>query len=189
VRVLRGSNFLLDYLCALLCALGHSFCGSHSLRDLCVFVGSLLVTRSCVFRWIVLALLCPFHVYWIRCRNLTGFYWVVEFLHCGELVGVLCRDCTTNHTMLDDIVSELWRKENVTSGYCPRYRYTLIATLTLDNLYYICVDFLPTMPMTCITAVPPLVTHLSSLVASSPTIARPSVGRKYTHIYTTKYLE
>jgi hypothetical protein len=27
----------------------------------------------------------------------------------------------------------------VTSGYCPRYRYTLIATLTLDNLYYICV--------------------------------------------------
>jgi hypothetical protein len=51
----------------------------------------------------------------------------------------LCRDCTTNHTMLDDIVSELWRKENVTSGYCPRYRYTLIATLTLANLYYICV--------------------------------------------------
>jgi hypothetical protein len=46
--------------------------------------------------------------------------------------------------MLDDIVSELWRKENVTSGYCPRYRYTLIATLTLANLYYICVDFLPT---------------------------------------------
>jgi hypothetical protein len=46
--------------------------------------------------------------------------------------------------MLDDIVSELWRKENVTSGYCPRYRYTLIAMLTLDNLYYICVDFLPT---------------------------------------------
>jgi hypothetical protein len=46
----------------------------------------------------------------------------------------LCRDCTTNHTMLDDIVSELWRKENVTSGYCPRYRYTLIATLTLANL-------------------------------------------------------
>jgi hypothetical protein len=41
--------------------------------------------------------------------------------------------------MLDDIVSELWRKENVTSGYCPRYRYTLIATLTLGNLYYICV--------------------------------------------------
>jgi hypothetical protein len=41
--------------------------------------------------------------------------------------------------MLDDIVSELWRKENVTSGYCPRYRYTLIATLTLANLYYICV--------------------------------------------------
>jgi hypothetical protein len=39
--------------------------------------------------------------------------------------------------LLDDIVSELWRKENVTSGYCPRYRYTLIATLTLDNLYYI----------------------------------------------------
>jgi hypothetical protein len=32
----------------------------------------------------------------------------------------------------------------VTSGYCPRYRYTLIATLTLANLYYICVDFLPT---------------------------------------------
>jgi hypothetical protein len=32
----------------------------------------------------------------------------------------------------------------VTSGYCPRYRYTLIATLTLDNLYYICVYFLPT---------------------------------------------
>jgi hypothetical protein len=47
--------------------------------------------------------------------------------------------------MLDDIVSELWRKENVTSGYCPRYRYTLIATLTLANLYYICVDFLPTL--------------------------------------------
>jgi hypothetical protein len=46
--------------------------------------------------------------------------------------------------LLDDIVSELWRKENVTSGYCPRYRYTLIATLTLANLYYICVDFLPT---------------------------------------------
>jgi hypothetical protein len=46
--------------------------------------------------------------------------------------------------VLDDIVSELWRKENVTSGYCPRYRYTLIATLTLANLYYICVDFLPT---------------------------------------------
>jgi hypothetical protein len=46
--------------------------------------------------------------------------------------------------MLDDIVSELWRKENVTSGYCPRYRYTLIATLTLGTLYYICVDFLPT---------------------------------------------
>jgi hypothetical protein len=65
-------------------------------------------------------------------------------LHCRELVGVLCRDCTTNHTMLDDIVSELWRKENVTSGYCPRYRYTLIATLTLANFYYICVDFLPT---------------------------------------------
>jgi hypothetical protein len=65
-------------------------------------------------------------------------------LHCRELVGVLCRDCTTNHTMLDDIVSELWRKENVTSGYCPRYRYTLIATLTLGNLYYICVYFLPT---------------------------------------------
>jgi hypothetical protein len=32
----------------------------------------------------------------------------------------------------------------VTSGYCPRYRYTLIAMLTLGNLYYICVDFLPT---------------------------------------------
>jgi hypothetical protein len=46
--------------------------------------------------------------------------------------------------LLDDIVSELWRKENVTSGYCPHYRYTLIATLTLANLYYICVDFLPT---------------------------------------------
>jgi hypothetical protein len=46
--------------------------------------------------------------------------------------------------VLDDIVSELWRKENVTSGYCPRYRYTLIATLTLGNSYYICVDFLPT---------------------------------------------
>jgi hypothetical protein len=58
---------------------------------------------------------------------------------------VFCRDCTTNHTMLDDIVSELWREENVTSGYCPRYRYTLIATLTLGNLYYICVDFLPTV--------------------------------------------
>jgi hypothetical protein len=29
----------------------------------------------------------------------------------------------------------------VTSGYCPRYRYTLIATLTLGNLYYICVYF------------------------------------------------
>jgi cation transport regulator ChaC len=42
--------------------------------------------------------------------------------------------------MLDDIVSELWRKENVTSGYCPRYRYTLIATLTLANLVlYVCV--------------------------------------------------
>jgi hypothetical protein len=46
--------------------------------------------------------------------------------------------------LLDDIVSELWRKENVTSGYCPRYRYTLIATLTLGNLYYMCVYFLPT---------------------------------------------
>jgi hypothetical protein len=43
--------------------------------------------------------------------------------------------------VLDDIVSELWRKENVTSGYCPRYRYTLIAMLTLGNLYYICVVF------------------------------------------------
>jgi hypothetical protein len=74
----------------------------------------------------------------IRSRDLTG---LVEFLHCRELVGVLCRDCTTNHTMLDDIVSELWRKENVTSGYCPRYRYTLIAMLTLGNLYYICVVF------------------------------------------------
>jgi hypothetical protein len=50
----------------------------------------------------------------------------------------------TNSSVLDDIVSELWRKENVTSGYCPRYRYTLIATLTLANSYYICVDFLPT---------------------------------------------
>jgi hypothetical protein len=51
---------------------------------------------------------------------------------------------TRTFRLLDDIVSELWRKENVTSGYCPRYRYTLIATLTLANLYYICVDFLPT---------------------------------------------
>jgi hypothetical protein len=25
----------------------------------------------------------------------------------------------SGYTMLDDIVSELWRKENVTSGYCP----------------------------------------------------------------------
>jgi hypothetical protein len=27
--------------------------------------------------------------------------------------------------VLDDIVSELWRKENVTSGHCPRYWYTV----------------------------------------------------------------
>jgi hypothetical protein len=72
----------------------------------------------------------------IRSRDLTG---LLSFLHCREVVWYLCRDCTTNHTMLDDNVSELWRKENVTSGYCPRYRYTLIATLTLGNLYYICV--------------------------------------------------
>jgi hypothetical protein len=32
---------------------------------------------------------------WIQCRNLTGFYWVVEFLHCREVVGGLCRGCTT----------------------------------------------------------------------------------------------
>jgi hypothetical protein len=46
-------------------------------------------------------------------------------------------DHLVSSCLLDDIVSELWRKENVTSGYCPRYRYTLIATLTLANLYYI----------------------------------------------------
>jgi hypothetical protein len=41
----------------------------------------------------------------------------------------------------DNIPQELFKltnnqntKENVTSGYCPRYRYTLIATLTLANL-------------------------------------------------------
>jgi hypothetical protein len=61
------------------------------------------------------------------------------------VVGVVVVEGEENpwksYRLLDDIVSELWRKENVTSGYCPRYRYTLIATLTLDNLYYICVDF------------------------------------------------
>jgi hypothetical protein len=45
------------------------------------------------------------------------------------------RGCTTNHTMLDDIVSELWEEENVTSGHCPRYRYPVNChTLTLGNL-------------------------------------------------------
>jgi hypothetical protein len=62
---------------------------------------------------------------------MKSFRW--QYLHLKQLLS-----------LLDDIVSELWRKENVTSGYCPRYRYTLIATLTLGNLYYICVDFLPT---------------------------------------------
>jgi hypothetical protein len=61
-----------------------------------------------------------------------------------KIGGLLPATPMVPSSVLDDIVSELWRKENVTSGYCPRYRYTLIATLTLDNLYYICVYFLPT---------------------------------------------
>jgi hypothetical protein len=74
--------------------------------------------------------------------------------------------------MLDDIVSELWRKENVTSGYCPRYRYTLIATLTLGNSYYICVDFLPTLRPALLNKATSMLTRHATVVVRKATFPR-----------------